>query len=85
MRIQRLQLLCHHEMGGAFQYRDPFQSPPPAPQDPHPPIALAEHGLTVEIKMDERACPDREEDTWAHDMRELSRGSGMPWGRTGRR
>ena len=73
MRIQRLELLCHHEMVGAFQYRDLFQFLPPSTQDPHPPLVLAEHRLTVEIKMDERACPDREEDTWAHDIRERSR------------
>jgi len=73
MRIQRLQLLCHHEMVGAFQYRNLFQLLPPSPQDPHPPIALAKHELTVEIQMEERVCPDREEDIWAHDIRERSR------------
>lgn len=57
MRIQSSPLLCHYEMVGAFQYRDLFQLLPPSRQDPHPPIALAEYGLTVEIQMDERACP----------------------------
>ena len=75
MHLQRNPFLCSLEMRGAFRYRDLFQFLPASTDDPRPPPGSvgAGWGLTVEVHMDERPCPDREVDTWAHDVRERHR------------
>ena len=73
VRLKRFPLLCAQELPGAFRYNDLFQLLPAGPDDPRPPFAGARRGLTLEIQLEERTSPERETDTWAHDIRERKR------------